>query len=94
MKKTLLILSLLSSICYSQNNEILVEYDVYYNTSSPRVKKSFLGVFNEKPSQYIELSAYKLIPNKKDNENDKNNTIVDVNYYPNGLLRAIEIDKT
>ena len=90
MKKTF-ILFLLTLNIYSQENILLIEYDVYYNTASPRVKKSFLSIENTTTSKYIELPEFKLLKNteKKDTNFEKSITI---NYNQKGLFKSNYID--
>lgn len=90
MKKQIsLLLFLCSLITFSQNNEILVTYDVYYNTSSPRIKKAYLGIYNNNNSDFIELPEYKLL---NSNKNEKDDFTINVDYFPKGVLKKININ--
>ncbi len=92
MKNILIIVFILVSInTYSQKNELLLEYNAYYNTSNPRVKKSFLGIESSAVSKYVELPEFKLIKHsQKESANFEKE--IDANYAPKGVLRTNFID--
>jgi len=89
MKKILLIIFFNIQL-QAQEREILVEYEVHYNTASPRVKTSFLAIYNNTSSKFIELPNYKLL-NEKNNENVD---IVNINFSQKGTVKEVKIDFT
>lgn len=92
--KKILFLIFISLQAFSQDKSIYVEYDVYYNTSSPRVKKSYLGITNNNLSKFIELPEYKLLNNETNEEatEEINTTTININYMPNGVIRKVDIN--
>lgn len=91
MKKQISLLFFLCSlITFSQNNEILVTYDVFYNTKKPRLKEAYLSINNREWSKYIELPEFKLLGDEKENEGEE---VLNVNYSPSGILRVVDINK-
>lgn len=88
MKKILFFLFLSSQI-FTQNKEMLIEYDVYYNTSSPRIRTSYLAIFNSNKSQFIEMPNYRLINKEKKDEINDGETIT---FEQNGIKKEIKID--
>ena len=88
----LLLIMFLALEVTSQEKNIMVEYDIYYNTSSPRVKKAYLSFFNNNKSNFIELPEFKLLKDIEDNKNDDNDLRINVNYFPKGILKEVSID--
>lgn len=87
--KKLLIIVLLSIKSFSQENKILVEYNVYYNTYSPRIKTSYLSIIDNHKSQYIELPNNVVINDKK---NDANFDDVNLSFEQKSNLNEIKIN--
>lgn len=66
---------------------LIVEYDVHYNTFSPRIKNSFLAIYNANHANYIELPNHRLVSNKKDDLEETT-----INYEANGVYKQVKTD--
>ena len=90
MNNTILIISILfcSIPLISQNNNLYVEYEVIYNTSSPRIKKSILKTEGNIKAEYIEFPEYKLL--KSSELKEPSETTKTVNYNTKGTIRRIK----
>lgn len=90
MKNPLFIL--VFSLLFYPNQEkskidLIVEYDVHYNTFSPSIKNSFLAIHDSDHSSYIELPGHSLVNNEQDNLEE---TII--NYEAKGVYKRVKTD--